>query len=95
MRGNRALRRQGAHDRSVPLKNGCSPAAPEGGHSTQAGAALEGPVAAVAEDPPERAPDDDPGPTPPLAPPEELDRAEEVPPADPVPETPVLVAGVG
>ena len=83
--------RQGAHDRSVPVKNGWNPAAPEGGHRTQAGAALEGAVAAVVEDPPERATEADPDPTPP----EELDRAEVVPAADPVPELPVLVASAG
>jgi hypothetical protein len=46
----------------VPVKNGCNSEAPEGGHTTQAGAPLEGAVAAVAEDPREPAPKGDTGP---------------------------------
>jgi len=80
---------QGAQEISVPVKNGCSPDAPEGGHSAHAGALLDGAVAAVAEDPRETAAEDGVAPALPSVlefPPEEA-----TPPADPLPEPPVVV----
>ena len=43
----------------MPLRNGCIPEAPEGGHSTHAGTLTEGAAVAPPADPPEMAPDDD------------------------------------
>ena len=80
---------QGAQEISVPVKNGCSPDAPEGGHSAHAGALLDGAVAAVAEDPRETAAEDGVAPALPSVlefPPEDA-----TPPADPLPEPPVVV----
>jgi hypothetical protein len=80
---------QGAQEISVPVKNGCSPDAPEGGHSAHAGALLDGAVAAVAKDPRETAAEDGVAPALPSVlefPPEEA-----TPPADPLPEPPVVV----
>jgi len=74
---------QGAHERSVPVRNGCSPDAPEGGHSTHAGAPLEGAVVAVPEDPPEVAREDDVDP----AVLNVLERLPEAPPVDAAPPT--------
>jgi hypothetical protein len=37
----------------VPLRNGCIPDAPDGGHITQAGTLVEGTEAALPDDPPE------------------------------------------
>ena len=52
---------QGAQERSVPAKNGCSPNAPEGGHSTQAGTPLDVAPVALPEPPePARAEEADP-----------------------------------
>jgi hypothetical protein len=73
---------------------GCIPEAPDGGHSTHAGAPPEGAVVALPEDPPELAREDDvvlDGV--PEAPPEGplVDGA---PPPDPVTEPPVVVLGV-
>ena len=92
----------------VPVRKGCIPAAPEGSHSTHAGALLEGAVTALPEDPLEAARVDDvvavlPGALdrPPEAPPEvppdappEAPLVDEAPPADPVAEPPVVVLGV-
>jgi len=39
----------------VPVRNGCIPEAPEGGHSTQTGTLTEGAGAAPPGDPPEAA----------------------------------------
>jgi hypothetical protein len=84
----------------VPARKGCIPAAPEGSHSTHAGTLLEGVVVALPEDPPEFAREDDVAPVlpgvldrPPEAPPE-VPLVDEAPPADPVPEPPVVVLGV-
>jgi hypothetical protein len=84
----------------VPARKGCIPAAPEGSHSTHAGTLLEGVVVALPEDPPEFAREDDVAPVlpgvldrPPEAPPE-VPLVAEAPPADPVPEPPVVVLGV-
>ena len=84
----------------VPARKGCIPAAPEGSHSTHAGTLLEGVVVALPEDPPEFAREDDVAPVlpgvldrPPAAPPE-VPLVDEAPPADPVPEPPVVVLGV-
>ena len=73
---------------------------PEGGHSTHLGALLEGAIAALPEDPPEPAREDDVAPVP-LA---GLDWVPEMPPVDtaapvdpvaePPPEVVVLVPGV-
>jgi hypothetical protein len=73
---------------------GCIPEAPGGGHSTHAGALLDGAVVALPEDPPEAARADD----------VVLDRLPEAPPAappvdgaltaDPVAEPPVVVLAV-
>jgi hypothetical protein len=41
------------------VTKGCTPNAPDGGHNTQAGAALEGAPVALPEDPREPAGDDD------------------------------------
>jgi hypothetical protein len=82
--------RQGAQERSVPVKNGCSPDAPDAGHSSHAGAALEGAVVAVAEDPPEVAREDDVDPVVPS----ELDRAADAPPVDAVVELAVVEPAV-
>jgi hypothetical protein len=95
----RSGRAHGAQDSPVPSRKGCVPNAPDGGHSTQAGA------------PPEIAPGALPDP-PALAAPAETDLAlltpvERVPigppgnpaPAPPglapIPEVPVVAAGVG
>ena len=52
---------QGAQERSVPAKKGCSPNAPEGGHSTQAGTPLDVAPVALPEPPePARAEEADP-----------------------------------
>ena len=79
---------------------GCIPEAPDGGHSTHAGMPLDGAVTALPEDPPEAAREDDVAPVlpgvfdrPPEAPPE-VPLVDEAPPADPVPEPPVVVLGV-
>jgi hypothetical protein len=78
----------------VPARKGCIPEAPEGWHSTHAGAPLEGAVTALPEDPLEAAREDDavvdrlPD-APPEAPP-----ADGAPPADPAAEPPVVVPGV-
>jgi hypothetical protein len=84
----------------VPARNGCIPAAPEGAHRTHAGTLLEGAVTALPEDPLEAARADDVAPVlagvldrPPEAPPE-VPLVDEAPPADPVPEPPVVVLGV-
>jgi hypothetical protein len=84
----------------VPARKGCIPAAPEGSHSTHAGTLLEDVVVALPEDPPELAREDDVAPVlpgvldrPPEAPPE-VPLVDEAPPADPVPEPPVVVLGV-
>jgi len=45
----------GAQESSVPVRNGCIPEAPEGGHSTQPGTLTEGAVVAAPEAPPEAA----------------------------------------
>jgi hypothetical protein len=86
---------QGAQERLVPERKAWIPEAPDGGHSTHAGALLEGPVVALPEDPPEAARDevapvllrllDWPPAVPPVEPPL---------PADPVAEPPVVVLGV-
>lgn len=78
----------------MPARKGCIPEAPDGGHSIHAGTLLEGVVAALPEDPPELAPEDD----------VVLDRLPEVPPeaplvdgappVDPFVEPPVVVLGV-
>lgn len=65
----------------MPVKNGCSPEVPGGGHSTHAGAPLAGAVAALPEDPPE--PPREGAVT--VAPPAALDRLPEAPPADAAP----------
>ena len=65
----------------MPVKNGCSPEVPGGGHSTHAGAPLDGAVAALAEDPPEPPREGDVTVVPPAA----LDRLPEAPPADAAP----------
>jgi len=62
----------------VPVKNGCSPEVPGGGHSTHAGAPLDGAVAALAEDPPEPPREGDVT----VAPPAALDWLPEAPPVD-------------
>jgi hypothetical protein len=49
---------QGAQERFVPPRKGCIPEDPEGGHSTHAGALLEGAAVALPEDPPEAARDE-------------------------------------
>lgn len=76
---------------------GCIPEAPDGGHSTHAGMPLDGAVTALPEDPPEAAREDAVVPgvldRPPEAPPE-VPLVDEAPPADPVPEPPVVVLGV-
>jgi hypothetical protein len=83
---------QGAQERSVPARKGCIPEAPDGGHSTHPGAALEGAVAALPDDPPEAAREDD-------VVPERLPEAPEGPlgdgafPADPVAEPPAVALG--
>ena len=85
---------QGAQERSVPARKGCIPEAPDGGHSTHAGALLDGAVVALPEDPPEAAREDDvvlDGL--PEAPPE-APLVDGVPPANPVAEPPVVVLGV-
>ena len=80
----------------MPARNGCSPEAPDGGHSAHAGTPLEGAVVALPEDPPEAPREDEVVPMLPgvldrlpAAPPVEL-----APPADPVAEPPVVVLGV-
>ena len=45
----------GAQESSVPVKNGCIPEAPKGGHSTQAGTLTEGAAVAPPGNPPEAA----------------------------------------
>jgi hypothetical protein len=95
---------QGAHERPVPARKGCIPEAPEGGQTTHAGTLLEGAVAALPEDPPEAAREDDVDPVMPdvpdrlpEAPPEAPPGAplvDDAPPADPVAEPPVVVLGV-
>ena len=72
------------------------PEDPDGGHSTHAGALLEGAVVALPEDPPDAAREADVVPALrrlldwlPVAPP-----AEPPPPAEPVAEPPVVVLGV-
>jgi hypothetical protein len=87
-RGRWSGRRQGAQERSVPVKNGCIPEAPEGGHSSQPGTLLEVTAAPVPDDPPDVAGDDDVD----RAPPDALDRVPVAPPADaePVVEVPVV-----
>ena len=91
--------RQGAQERLVPDRKGCIPDAPEGGHSTHAGTLLEGAVAALPEDPPDAAREEDvvpmlPGPPDwlPAAPPE-IPLLDAAPPADPA--VGPLVVGVG
>jgi hypothetical protein len=70
----------------VPAKKGASPKAPDGGHSTHAGAPLEGAAAAAPEDPPEVARDDDVE----TGLPEPLEALPEAAPADPaLPPDPV------
>ena len=84
----------------VPDRKGCIPEAPEGGHRTHAGTLLEGAVAAVPEDPPDAAREDDVAPMLPgvadrlpEAPPE-TSLVAGAPPADPVAEPPAVVVGV-
>ena len=78
----------------MPVRNGWSCEAPEGGHSTHAGAVLDRVVVAVGEDPPEAAPEEDVVPAAPGA----LDWLPEPPPldaapaTDPVPELPGAAA---
>ena len=81
----------------VPARKACIPEAPDGGHSTHAGTLLEGAVAALPEDPPEAARDDDVDPALlgvldrlPKTPPE-VPLVDEAAPADPVAELPVVV----
>jgi hypothetical protein len=97
----RADLHQGAQERSVPARKGCIPDAPEGGHSTHAGALLEGAVVALPEDPPEAAREDDGDPLMPgvldrlpEAPPPEAPLVDGAPPAEPVVEPPVVVVAV-
>jgi hypothetical protein len=86
---------QGAQERLVPARKGCIPEDPDGGHSTHAGALLEGAAVALPEDPPEAARDEV---VPALR--RLLDWLPVVPPvepplpADPVAEPPVVVLGV-
>jgi len=85
----------------VPARKACIPEAPDGGHSTHAGTLLEGAVAALPEDPPGGARDDDVDPALlgvldrlPKTPPEvplEVPLVDEAAPADPVAELPVVV----
>ena len=78
----------------VPARKGCIPEAPDGWHSTHAGALLDGAVVALPEDPPAAAREDDVVPDRlPDAPPE-APLVDEAPPADPVAEPPVVVLGV-
>ena len=81
----------------VPARKACIPEAPDGGHSTHAGTLLEGAVAALPEDPPGGARDDDVDPALlgvldrlPKTPPE-VPLVDEAAPADPVAEPPVVV----
>ena len=86
----------------VPARKGCIPAAPEGSHSTHAGALLEGAVTALPEDPLEAARADDVDVDPmlpgvldrPPEPPPEAPLVDEAPPADPVAESLVVVLRV-
>jgi hypothetical protein len=45
----------GAQESSVPVRNGCIPEAPDGGHSTQPGTLTEGAAVLLPADPPEAA----------------------------------------
>ena len=85
-RGRWSGSRQGAQERSVPVKNGCTPEAPEGGHSSQPGTLLEVTAAPVPDDPPDVAGDDDVD----LATVVTLDRVPVTPPADAEPVVEVL-----
>ena len=78
----------------MPARKGCIPEAPDGGHSIHAGTLLEGAVAALPEDPPALAPEDDVvlDRLPEVLP--EAPPVDEAPPADPVAEPPVVVLGV-
>jgi hypothetical protein len=87
----------GAQERSVPAKNGCCPNAPDGGHSTQAGARLDITPVALPEPPEPVRPDElDPpllGEVAPTALPEKEDPAGPAPELDPLPEPATVVAG--
>jgi hypothetical protein len=78
----------------VPARKGCIPEAPDGWHSTHAGALLDGAVVALPEDPPEAAPEDDVVLDRLPEPPPEAPLVDEAPPVDPVAEPPVVVLGV-
>ena len=77
---------------------GCIPEAPDGGHSTHAGALLNGAVVALPDDPPEAAREDDVVvdwlPVAPLVPPLGAPPVDGAPPADPAAEPPVVVLAV-
>ncbi len=51
----------------MPVTNGCSPEAPGGGHSSQAGAVSEAPAAAEPDDRPDPAEPDELAPAPPCS----------------------------